>query len=78
MTASVQVRCNSCGGTYYPVQPDGMLYFHTCPRDTPNPRNENVRQAGGLGAVTIMAAGAGVTALGPVAVELPGNRADVA
>lgn len=25
------VKCNSCGGTYEPVLPDGMQYFHACP-----------------------------------------------
>lgn len=25
------IQCNSCGGTYQPVQADGMLYFHRCP-----------------------------------------------
>lgn len=27
----VVVRCNACGGTYTPVQADGMQYFHVCP-----------------------------------------------
>lgn len=25
------IQCNSCGGTYQPVQADGMQYFHRCP-----------------------------------------------
>lgn len=25
------LQCNSCGGTYQPVQADGMQYFHRCP-----------------------------------------------
>ena len=25
------VQCNTCGGTYEPVQADGMRYFHVCP-----------------------------------------------
>jgi len=25
------VKCNACGGTYEPVLPDGMEYFHKCP-----------------------------------------------
>lgn len=25
------VKCESCGGVYEPVQPDGMPYFHACP-----------------------------------------------
>jgi ssDNA-binding Zn-finger/Zn-ribbon topoisomerase 1 len=24
-------RCNTCGGEYDDVQPDGTLYFHVCP-----------------------------------------------
>lgn len=29
-------KCNSCGGTYSPIQADGLQYFHTCP-PIPNP-----------------------------------------
>lgn len=46
-------RCNSCGGTYSDVLPDGILYFHACPPDRvgaggeripiANPRDENIR-----------------------------------
>jgi len=25
------LKCNACGGTYQPVQPDGTQYFHVCP-----------------------------------------------
>lgn len=25
------VKCNTCGGTYEPVLPDGMEYYHACP-----------------------------------------------
>lgn len=25
------VTCNSCGGTYPPVQADGLRYYHQCP-----------------------------------------------
>lgn len=25
------LQCRACGGTYDPVLPDGMLYFHVCP-----------------------------------------------
>lgn len=25
------LKCNTCGGTYEPILPDGMQYFHTCP-----------------------------------------------
>lgn len=24
-------RCNTCGGTYEPILPDGTRYFHACP-----------------------------------------------
>ncbi len=24
-------KCNTCGGTYAPILPDGMRYFHACP-----------------------------------------------
>jgi hypothetical protein len=24
-------RCNTCQGTYEPIQPDGAEYYHTCP-----------------------------------------------
>lgn len=24
-------KCNTCGGEYEPVQPDGSSYFHACP-----------------------------------------------
>lgn len=30
-SAVTVVKCNACGGTYSPVQPDGMQYFHVCP-----------------------------------------------
>jgi len=30
-------KCNSCGGTYSPVQRDGMLFFHACPPDIVEP-----------------------------------------
>lgn len=33
-------KCNSCGGTYSGVTPDGGAYFHVCADGT---RNENVR-----------------------------------
>ena len=29
-------KCNTCGGTYQPTQPDGSLYFHAC-APIPNP-----------------------------------------
>jgi len=25
------VECQSCGGRYEPIQPDGMEYYHRCP-----------------------------------------------
>jgi hypothetical protein len=25
------VKCNACGGTYEPLQDDGLQYFHACP-----------------------------------------------
>ena len=25
------VKCTACGGTYEPILPDGMQYFHRCP-----------------------------------------------
>lgn len=25
------VKCQTCGGTYERIQPDGMQYFHACP-----------------------------------------------
>jgi hypothetical protein len=24
-------RCNACGGEYFPVQADGIEYYHVCP-----------------------------------------------
>lgn len=33
-------KCNSCGGTYSDVMPDGGAYYHVCPEGA---RNENVR-----------------------------------
>jgi hypothetical protein len=27
----MQLRCESCGGTYSSHQADGLLYFHACP-----------------------------------------------
>lgn len=27
----MRLRCLTCGGTYSPVLPDGMQYFHVCP-----------------------------------------------
>lgn len=26
----MRVKCNSCGGTYAPLQPDGSEYYHAC------------------------------------------------
>lgn len=25
------LKCNACGGTYEPLQADGLQYFHVCP-----------------------------------------------
>jgi hypothetical protein len=30
-------KCNSCGGTYSPVQLDGMAFYHACPPDAVEP-----------------------------------------
>lgn len=32
----MSTKCNSCGGTYAPVQADGSRYFHAC-APIPNP-----------------------------------------
>jgi hypothetical protein len=38
------LKCNSCGGTYPDTsEPGTVTYFHVCPRETPNPRNENLK-----------------------------------
>lgn len=48
----LMMRCNSCGGTYQPIQADGTEYYHSCPllpptadapegRERPNKRDES-------------------------------------
>jgi hypothetical protein len=65
------VKCNTCGGQYSQVEPDGTLYFHACPPAVttapgvsvpyPNPRNENIVLGPQGQYVGIVAQGEGVT-----------------
>lgn len=36
-------KCLSCGGTYDDETDDGGTYFHVCPENVSNPRNENMK-----------------------------------
>jgi hypothetical protein len=69
--APIFYQCNSCAGVYLPVQDDGTLYFHACPPQTANPRDENIVQDLVTLQVTIKAEGGGRT-------EVPGPPARAA
>ena len=34
-------KCESCGGIYDDTMPDGSAYYHACPPETKEARNEN-------------------------------------
>ena len=62
-------RCNTCGGEYDDLLPDGYLYFHACPPVTdpvtgqvierPEKRDENILQDPATGLVRARALGRG-------------------
>lgn len=62
-----KVQCNSCGGTFYDIQPDGSRYFHECPAGTPNPVDEDISPASAPGTDQPINTGGGVTILQKIA-----------
>jgi len=46
---SFRYECQSCKGTYNNYSPGlEVEYYHACPRETDNPRNENVCTCGNI------------------------------
>ena len=68
-----QFQCLNCGGVYFDLGADGLIYFHVCsplPMDEngfsparPNARNENLRSSNPDFPPTITAEGLGVNCL---------------
>jgi hypothetical protein len=76
---TTKLKCGTCGGTYQPIQADGLRYFHACSpvydpvakvsRERPDRRDENIVVDGASRCVGIRAEGKGAVAV-EVAPEL--------
>jgi hypothetical protein len=68
-----QFQCLCCGGKYFDLCADGMIYFHVCPplppdenffaAPRPNARNETTRAGGPNSIPAIVSDGLGVNCL---------------